>query len=88
MTQDKMRKLITAIVCAATLLLVILLSVLIFQWIKIGVQKKRIEEVQKEIAYYQQLNEADEKDLDYYTSELYQKLEAYKLGFINGQGDK
>lgn len=88
MTQDKMRKLIAAIVVATTLLLVILLSVLIYQWITIGVQKKRIEKVRSDIAYYEQLNETAQNDLDYYSSDLYKKLEAFKLGFINGQGDK
>ncbi len=88
MTQEKMRKLITAIVVATTLLLVILLSVLIYQWITIGVQKKRIEKVRADIAYYEELNETAQNDLDYYSSDLYKKLEAFKLGFINGQGDK
>ncbi len=87
MTQEKMRKMITAIVVAATLLLVILLSVLIYQWIKIGVYNKRIEKVKGDIAYYEQLNEKAENDLDYYTSDFYKQLGAYELGFINGQGD-
>lgn len=88
MTQEKMRKLITAIAVATTLLLVILLSVLIYQWITIGVQKKRIEKVRSDIAYYEELNETAQNDLDYYSSDLYKKLEAFKLGFINGQGEK
>ena len=88
MTQDKMRKLITAIVVATTLLLVVLLSVLVYQWITIGVQKKRIAKIRADIAYYEQLNETAQNDLDYYSSDLYKKLEAFKLGFINGQGDK
>ena len=88
MTQEKMRKLITAIAVATKLLLVILLSVLIYQWITIGVQKKRIEKVRSDIAYYEELNETAQNDLDYYSSDLYKKLEAFKLGFINGQGEK
>lgn len=88
MTQEKMRKLITAIAVATTLLLVILLSVLIYQWITIGVQKKRIEKVRSDIAYYEELNETAQNDLDYYSSDLYKKLEAFKLGFINSQGEK
>ena len=88
MTQEKMRKLITAIAVATTLLLVILLSVLIYQWITIGVQKKRIEKIRSDIAYYEELNETAQNDLDYYSSDLYKKLEAFKLGFINSQGEK
>ncbi len=46
MTQEKMRKLITAGVVAATTLLVFLLIVLIYQWITIGVQNNRIEKLE------------------------------------------
>ena len=85
MTQDKMRKMITAIVVAATLFFVILFSVLMYQWIKIGVYNKRIEKVKGDIAYYEQSIENAENDLQWYTSEQYKELEAYELGFILGQ---
>ena len=88
MTQEKLGKIITAIAVAMTTLLLVLLSVLIYQWITIGVHKKRIDKVKSEIAYYEQLNETAQNDLDYYSSDLYKKLESFKLGFINGQGDK
>lgn len=86
MTQDKMRKMITAVVVAATMLLVILLSVLIYQWITIGVYNKRIAEAEEAIAYYTEQNAAAENDLEYYESDFYKQLEAFKLGLIKGQG--
>ena len=79
MTQDKMRKLITAGVVAATALLVILLSVLVYQWIKIGVYNKRIEETENSIAYWEEQNQTPENDLEYYTSDYYKWFEAIKL---------
>lgn len=85
MTQDKMRKMITAIVVAATLFLVILLSVLIYQWITIAVKNNRIEKVKEEIAYYQQQNELNKDDLAYYESDFYKQLAAFKLGLLEGQ---
>lgn len=85
MTQEKMRKLITAIVVAATLLLVILLSVLIYQWITISVYNKRIANAKASIEYYTEMNEKAENDLDYYQSDFYKQLEAFKLGLIKGQ---
>ena len=102
MTQDKMRKIITASVVACTTLFVFLLIILLYQWITIGVYNNRIEKTQAEIdalaisadekgelaEYYEELNETAQSDLDYYSSDLYKKLEAFKLGFINGQGDK
>ncbi len=50
MTQDKMRRIITAVVAAATVLLVFLLGFLIYQWITIGVLNDKIKKVEGEIA--------------------------------------
>ena len=50
MTQEKMRKIITACVSAGTLLLVVLLSVLIYQWIKIGVLNNKLKKAEAEEA--------------------------------------
>lgn len=86
MTQEKMRKMITAIVVAATMLLFILLSVLIYQWITIGVYNKRIAEAEAAIEYYTEQNAAYESDLEYYESDFYKDLAAFKLGLIKGQG--
>lgn len=86
MTQDKMRKTVTAVVVAATMLLFILLCVLVYQWITIGVYNKRIAEAEEAIEYYTQQNAAAENDLEYYESDFYKQLEAFKLGFIQGQG--
>ena len=49
MTQDKLRKIITASVVACTALLVFLFIVLVYQWIAIGVENRRIDNVQKDI---------------------------------------
>lgn len=49
MTQDKIRKIITACVVACTTLFVFLLGVLLYQWIAIGVYNNRIEKTQAEI---------------------------------------
>ena len=50
MTQEKMRKVITACVSAATVLLVLLFSYLVYQWVTIGVLNKRIAEAEAEVA--------------------------------------
>ena len=64
MTQDKMRKLITAAVVAATSLLVFLSAFLIYQWITIAVYYNRIKKTQDDIAYYV-LHQANFRILDY-----------------------
>ncbi len=71
MTEGKMRKTITAIAAATTLLLVILLSVLIYQWISIGVQNKRIEALEERNAYWQQQNAQLQEDLEEYEGQDY-----------------
>lgn len=55
MTQDKLRRIITACVVAGTTLLVVLLSVLIFQWVKLGVLNKRIDKLEREDATLKQM---------------------------------
>ena len=66
MTEGKMRKTITAIASAATLLLVILLSVLIYQWVTISVQNKRIAEAQESVDILKEENANAQDDLDFY----------------------
>lgn len=60
MTQDKMRKIITACVSAATVLFVLLLSYLIYQWVSLSVLDKREKQLEKEIAEYEQAVEKGE----------------------------
>jgi len=81
MTEGKMRKTITAIVSAATLLLVSLLSVLIYQWVTISVQNKRIDAAQERVDYWTQVNEGHEDDLEFYESDIYKEWAAFKLGY-------
>ena len=65
MTQDKLRRIITACVVAGTTLLVVLLSVLIFQWVKLGVLNKRIDKVSAERVTLQQMIKDGEEEEDY-----------------------
>ena len=50
MTKEKMSRMVTGIVVAATLLLVVLFSVLIYQWITFGVLDRRLGAAQAEAA--------------------------------------
>ncbi len=80
MTQEKMRKLITACVSAATVLLAFLLGFLIYQWITIGVKNDKIKRVEAEIAQLESAIEQAEEDADFYSSKFYLQwqLEEYK----------
>ena len=86
MTQEKLRRVVTASVVAGTTLFVILLSVLVYQIITISVYNKRIAKVQEEIADLNTSVEQMEKDLNYYSSELGKFWLAMEEGFVLGQG--
>ncbi len=64
MTQEQMAKRVTGIVVAATLFLVMLFAVLVYQWITIGVKQDRINKAEAEsAALANDVGEAQE-DLD------------------------
>ena len=85
MTQDKMRRIITACVSAATVLFVFLLSFLIYQWITIGVLNKKIAKKEAEVAYWEQELAEAETTLDFYESEFYLNWAIQELNQLKGQ---
>lgn len=88
MTEGKMRKTITAIASAATLLLVILLSVLIYQWVTISVQNKRIAEAQESVDVLKEENANAQDDLDFYETNIYKEWAAFKHGWVWDNSNK
>ena len=84
MTQDKMRKIIAATVSAVTVLFVLLLGYLIYQWVTLGVLEKREEKLEKEITKLEQTIEQGEKDAEYYESFLGKNWLAIHKGWQAG----
>ena len=82
MTQDKMRRVITASAVAATLLLVFLFSVLVYQWIQGAVYNQRIKELEKETARLEQQLQEGVKDAEYYESIFGKEWLAHQNGFV------
>ncbi len=87
MTQDKMRKMITAITAAVTLLVVILLSVLIYQWIARAVNDKKIADLEAENARLEQIINDKNMDAEYYESVIGKEILAIQNGFVRPQGE-
>ncbi|MBQ8283564.1 MAG: hypothetical protein IJX75_00575 [Clostridia bacterium] len=85
MTQEKMRKVITACVSAATVLIVFLLSFLIYQGISMAILDKKIAKAQGEVAYWTERVETAENDLDYYESEFYLNWALQELNALQGK---
>ena len=79
MTQEKMSKVIAACVSAATVLLMMLLGYLIYQWATIAVYNKRIDKLETEIAYLEQVLAKGEDNLEYYKSEFYLNQKVLEL---------
>ena len=85
MTQEKMRKIITACVSAATVLFVLLLSYLIYQWITMAVLNKRIEKAEAELQYWEQQVEDANSSAEYYESEFYRQWAYQELLALKGE---
>lgn len=71
MTQDKMRRIITACTAATTALLVFLMSFLIYQWIYMAVLDNKIERAQADVTYWTEQLEKAEDELEYTKSKYY-----------------
>ena len=87
MTQEKMRKLITAIAVAATTLFVLLLAVLIYQWITIGVLDAREERLEEENEQLQQIIDEKKMDAEFYESVIGKEWLAIQNGFVLPEGE-
>lgn len=82
MTQEKLRRVVTAAAVAGTVLIVCLLLVIVYQIVRIVVLNNRIDKVEEEIQTQQEIKEQHENDLEYYLSDWYLEEEAYKHHFI------
>ena len=82
MTQEKMRKVIAACVSAATVLLMMLLGYLIYQWSTIAVYNKRIDKLEMEIAQLEQVVATAEENLEYYQSKFYLDQKVLELQML------
>ena len=82
MTQEKMRRIITASAVSATLLLVFLFSFLVYQWVQIAVFNNRIENLEKETARLEQQLQEGIKDAEYYESIFGKEWLAHQNGFV------
>ena len=64
MTQEKLSRMVTGIVVAATLFLVVLFGVLVYQWITLGVQQRRMNAALAEWNQISAEMEESREDLD------------------------
>ncbi|MBO5363418.1 MAG: hypothetical protein J6A46_03740 [Clostridia bacterium] len=82
MTQEKVSRMVTGIVVAATLFLVVLLGVLVYQWVTLGVLQKRLDAAKAEEAALIQREEDLEEDLEDLGDPFWKYDLALKYGII------
>lgn len=82
MTQEKLRRIVTAAAVAGTILIVCLLAVIGYQIVKIIVLNNRIKDEEAKIAELTEIVDKKEGDLEYYFSDWYLEGEAFKYHFI------
>ncbi len=87
MTQEKLKRVVTAAAVAGTLVIVCLLAVIIYQLIHMAVLNNRIKKTEDEIKYYQEQIDGNENLLDHYLSEYYLEQAAREHHFVK-PGDK
>ena len=82
MTQEKMRRIITACVSAATLLLTCLSLYLAYQWITIAVFNHRIDKLEQENAALEQKIAEDSEYAEYLETPIGKDCLAFEEGFV------
>ena len=85
MTQDKMRRIITACVSAATIVIVFFLGFLIYQWITIANLNSKAEALEAEIASLEQESAMLENKLEFYESDIGKNWLLFQKGWVDSQ---
>lgn len=82
MNEAKVKRLIIAGTVGAVLLLVILLSVMVYQIIAVKVKEKNINELEIQIAEYERLIELGEDTLEVRSKRWWIERRARELGYV------
>ncbi|MBP5242291.1 MAG: hypothetical protein J6Z36_01195 [Clostridia bacterium] len=69
MSEEKLKRTVTGLTVAGTLLVLILLAVIIYQIVVMGVKSARIKDLETKIAWYEQQITEGNADLDYYLND-------------------
>jgi len=87
MEQDKAKRIKTALIVGAVMLLVILVSVLIYQLVAITNGQRQLNELNEKIAYYKEIVDDSEKTLEARETKEWIEARARELGYYF-DGDK
>ena len=82
MSEQKLKKTVAGMFVAGTLLVVILLGVMLYQFVSMGLKSAQKAALEKEIAQYEEKIQVLDKDLDYYESDYYKELMGRAQGYV------
>ncbi|MBQ9081132.1 MAG: hypothetical protein IJY26_00660 [Clostridia bacterium] len=82
MSEQKLKKTVAGMFVAGTLLVVILLGVMLYQFVSMGLKSAQKAALEKEIAQYEEKIQVLDKDLDYYESDYYKELMGRAHGYV------
>lgn len=80
MTESKFKKMVIAITVGAVLLVVILLSIMVYQLIAIAVQKREMNSLNARIQEYNRLIEENDQTIEVHSSRYWIEWEARRYG--------
>lgn len=81
MNESKLKRIVAALTVGAVLLLVILLSIMVYQLVSISVRNKQIEALRAEIASYEKMIEDGEIENDIREDDWWKERRARELGY-------
>ncbi len=87
MTEEKFKKTVVAVTVGAVLLVIVLVTVMIYQLIAINVADRRLDELNAEIEKYKLLRDDEEKIIEARSSYWWIVQRARELGYVF-DGDK
>lgn len=82
MSEEKMRRTVAGMVIAGTLLVVMLLAVIVYQFVSMGQKRAKAAELQEEIKYYQELKDQKEEELGVYQTDWKKEQLARRWGYV------
>ncbi len=81
MTEEKTKRLIVAVTVGAVLLVVILVSIMLYQLISISSERKALNELNREIAKYEQLIQEGQDTFETRSMRWWIERRALELGY-------
>lgn len=82
MTEEKLKKTITGMVVAGTVLVVILLGVIFYQFVSMGSKNAQIDSIKEQIQQYEEQKDNLEEELSIYQTDKKKEYLARQHGYV------